>query len=497
MRRFSERVGIVSFFVVLSRITGLFREMALAFFLGAGQITDSLFVGWSIPNIFRRFFADGLVAPAFVPAFTRARKENQISSAFSSVFGQVVLITGGLSIVLLVLSPFIPYVLSPGFSPEGKKLASFFTASLSFYLFFVSVAVLLSALLNSFHIFGLPASTMSIFNISVIFGIFIFHRFYSRPDLGFVFGVFLGVILQILIQLIPSAKLVRFSISFSSSSYSNIVRSAIPPVLLSGAIYQINFLVSRAIASLGGEKVISYLTYATRFFELPLGVFVYSLSYVSLPFMSAGGKEREEVFSRSVFISSAITSVATVGLCAFSEPIIYFVFGYGKFLQEDVLGTSQALFMYSLGLIPTAISRILTTDFQATGKLKIPVISGFISFIFNAVLSFVLVKDLKHVGVAFASSLSTLISTIYLVLKSDMSVFKPFFKGVIVSIPSSFLSLVFAYFYLEYYRFMPRVLSFLVFAGISSFVFLSLLISLKIFTKTSLGIDVKSKDLKN
>ena len=202
--RFIKGVGVVSFFVLLSRVTGLLRDVSLAFFPGASYITDALFVSWAIPNTLRRFFAEGLLAPAFVPSFSSAIKKGEVQRAFSSVLGSVIIITGGLSLLLLVLSPMLPHVLSPGFPDDVKRRASEFLAMLSPYLLLISVATLFSALLNSFRIFGLPASTMSVFNISIVLSIFALSR--SAPHFGFILGVFLGVGAQILIQLFAIRK---------------------------------------------------------------------------------------------------------------------------------------------------------------------------------------------------------------------------------------------------------------------------------------------------
>jgi putative peptidoglycan lipid II flippase len=249
-------------------------------------------------------------------------------------------------------------------------------------------------------------------------------------------------------------------------------------------VYQINFLVSRAIASFGGEKTISFLTYAMRFFEFPLGVFVYSISYVSLPFMAEGGESRKESFSRAIFFSTAIVIPATAGLILFSKPIIYFVFGYGKFGFEDVVGTSEALVMYSIGLLAVAISRIFITDFQASGQLKIPVISGIISFLTNAILCLILVEHLKHKGIALASSISSFISMVFLIAKSEnKKIFREVLMGFLVSSPALIIILTSSVFYLPNYLKLPKISSFLIFGGIVLVSSLVLLTSLKKFAK--------------
>lgn len=461
-QKFSKGIRIVSLFILLSRITGLLREISIAYFMGASKITDALFVGWTIPNTLRRFFAEGLVAPAFVPALAEAHKNSEIQEAISSISGQILLLTGAISIAITSTSYFLPYILAPGFDEDAKRLSSYFIATLSPYIIFISLATTLSALLNSFKIFGIPEMTMSIFNLSTVLGISVFAISLGRPEIGFVSGVFIGVSLQILIQIKSSGKLTRFSISFRRNKYSQKIWSAIPAVVAGGAVYQVNLLISRAIASLGGEKVVSYLNYASRFFELPLGIFVYSMSYVSLPFLAEGGQKREFGFSQAVFLSTAISLPATFGLFFLSQPIIYAVFGYGKFSSHDVTETASALAMYSAGLLPVALSRILTVDFQATGRLKIPIISSFTTLIINTALCFILVDKFKHSGIALASSISSLAGLLPLIAYSDKKkVFlTKLLKGAILSLPASLFALASGIIFSRYYLQMNKILSF-------------------------------------
>lgn len=413
-----RNVGKVSFFILLSRITGLMREMAVAIFMGANYVTDALFVGWAVPNVLRRFLAEGLVAPAFIPAFRKAREDGRIKEAISSAIGQISVVTGIISIFLVVFSEEIVGVLAPGFGPEAKRLSAFFTASLSPYILFISTATVLSAFLNTFHVFGVPASTMFIFNSVNIASIVLFYYFFGRPEVGFIFGVFLGVFVQNIMNLMSSMKIDRFGFSLRNNEYSRIIWSAIPAVIVGGAIYQLNFLISRAIASFGGEKTVSYITYASRFFEFPLGVLVYSVSYVALPFLA--GRDGVRSFSASVYVTTVMIIPATIGLFVLSEPIIQMVFGYGRFTRGDVVGTAEALSMYSLGLLAVAISRIFVSDFQANRRLHVPVVAGFLSLISNALLCFIFVwSGMRHEGVALASSISALVGLIPLALSSD------------------------------------------------------------------------------
>jgi putative peptidoglycan lipid II flippase len=200
--------------------------------------------------------------------------------------------------------------------------------------------------------------------------------------------------------------------------------------------------------------------------------------------MAEGGKSRKESFSRAILFSTAIVIPATAGLILFSKPIIYFVFGYGKFGFEDVIGTAEALIMYSVGLIAVAISRIFITDFQASGQLKIPVISGVIAFITNAIFCLILVEPLKHKGIALASSISSFISMIFLTAKSENKKFtKDIFRGFLLSLPSLLLIIVSSILYSPNYLKIPKIISLLVFGGIILISSLALLISLRKFTK--------------
>lgn len=457
--------GKVSFFILLSRITGLLREMAVAIFIGANYITDALFVGWAVPNTLRRFLAEGLVAPAFIPAFMKAKEEGEIRQALASTLGQITLITGLISLILFVFSDQIVVILVPGFEPKAKELSSFFISTFSPYIVLISTATVLSAFLNSFHVFGTPASTMFIFNLINVLGIASFYYYFGKPHIGFVFGVLIGALVQNSINFVEASKIVKVGFLVKNTKYSRMIWKAIPAVIVGGAIYQINFLVSRAIASLGSEKTVSYITYASRFFEFPLGVFVYSVSYVALPFLAS--RESGRGFSTSVFITTTIIVPATIGLFILSEPIIHFVFGYGKFSYKDVIETAKALSMYSLGLMPVALSRILVADFQANQLLRIPVISSMVSLIANSALCVIfIVAKMDHQGIALASSISALIGFIPLFISSSRRkvLVLAMLSGLKSTLIPSVITLVLCSIYILFWKSysFPRIADFLI-----------------------------------
>ncbi len=480
--------GKVSFFILLSRITGLLREMATAIFIGANYISDALFVGWAFPNTLRRFLAEGLVAPAFIPAFMKAKEDGKIKQALSSSIGQISLITGSISILIILFSNQISLLLAPGFEPKSRELSVLFISSLAPYIFFISIATVLSAFLNSFYIFGIPASTMFIFNTINILGILIFYYTIGKPEIGFIFGVFAGVIAQNIINALSSSKIVKLGFSLKNNEYSKIIWKAIPAVIVGGAIYQINFLVSRAIASFGGEKTISFITYASRFFEFPLGVFVYSISYVALPFLA--GKKGSRSFSTSIYITTVIIIPATIGLFLLSEAVIYMVFGYGRFTRTDVRETAKALCMYSLGLMPVAISRLFVSDFQANRRLNIPVISSILSFVSNTALCIIFtIKGMQHTGIALASSISALVGLFPLIAKSDKKNFFFFalIKGIKVTLIPSIITLVLCLMYIHYWNKyeLPRLIGFASMLILIGLCFIITLFFLKKFSKDS------------
>lgn len=428
MRKQTADTILVSSFTFLSRITGLLRDIVFAAFVGASWMSDAFFVAFSLPNMMRRIFAEGLAAPAFVPCFVRAKEKGEkLARVFSEILGFMLKLTVPICIAGIIFAPIIISIFAPGFEARTHELSSGILRVTFPYIILVTVAVITSSYLNSQGIFGLPASVFFMFNLSLIGTGVIFYFLGLGIVWGFAVGVLIGGLVQVFAQVPSTVKGgIKFLPSSAKSEYTESIKSAFAPVLAAGTIYQVNLLVSRALASFLPEGSISYLWYASRFLELPLGVFIYSISTVSVPFLAS--KDERGTFQWSVKSSLFVTIPATVGLCVLSERIIGIFFMRGEFAQADVIATSSALLFYSIGLPFIGLARVLTVFYQSKGILKIPVQSSALSFVVNVLLTVALMRLMGHAGVALATSISSLAGLLFLVAKLER---KEEFLGVL------------------------------------------------------------------
>ena len=437
---------ISSTFIFLSRITGLLRDMIFAMICGASWRTDAFFTAFSIPNTLRRIFAEGLASPAYVPIFVSAREtggQSKLKDAFSKTLFSSVFISSCVTLFGILFSPVIISIFAPGFTYEAKVLGTKFLMLTFPFLIFVTVSVVFGSLLNSLKIFSVPNLAFSFFNVSFIFFGVLFYFLNFDPLWGFAAGVLAGGIFQTLVQfpsLIKRDMGIKISLKLKNEYFDRIKKS-LPPILFGGLIYQVNLMVSRAIASFLPVGSISYLWYSSRLFEFPLGIFVYSISTVSVPFMSSR-KEDKGTLSWSMRSSIFITVPAAVGLCLIGDKIIDILFMRGHFSQRDVYETYKALFAYSVGLPFVGCSRVMTVYFQSKGKLNLPVIASAISFFVNVLFSVILMRFMGHQGIALSTSISSGVSLLYMVLKRDEKIDLGLLRVVIPSVAMGFFILL-------------------------------------------------------
>jgi putative peptidoglycan lipid II flippase len=410
--------GIVSFFTLLSRITGLIRDMVMARVLGSGASADAFYVAFRIPNMFRRFFAEGALTSSFVPVFVsvltkegKERAKRFVSSFFTVFF----LILASFSLIGVITSDYQVKIFAPGFKGEKFILTSQLLSITFPYIFLISTAAVFTGVLNSLKHFSSPAFSPVLLNLSMIaFAVILGTRTYE-PAIPVAWSVIAGGILQILIQ-IPFMLSNGFCPGFTTrirDRYSAEVAKLMSISVFSAGIYQINLVVITMFSSLLKEGSVSYLYYASRFLEFPLGILIFPVTSVILPELShliAENKkeEAESTLREGIELSFFLTFPASIGLCILSRETIDLFLKWGRFTSLDVLHTSSALIAYTVGLIPVAFSRILNQFFYSQKDFKTPAVYAFYTFIVNAILCFILSPALEHNGLALATSLSSL-----------------------------------------------------------------------------------------
>ncbi|MER3447150.1 MAG: murein biosynthesis integral membrane protein MurJ [Candidatus Dadabacteria bacterium] len=415
----TRAAGIVGYSTLLSRIVGYVRDMVIAYFFGASAETDAYFVAFRIPNLLRRLLAEGSLTVSFIPVFTeylekKSREEAKMVSDITFTFLSMVLIL--VSIVGILLSPFIIELFASGFKGETFNLAVRLNQIMFPFILFVSLSALTMGILNSLNYFFAPAFSTVIFNVVSIAVIFLVYQRLHTPIFSLAIGVIIGGFTQLIFQ-IPFLKSRGFLFAFRKNLRHPAVKKIallMAPQLFGVAIYNLNILVSTQYASHLPGGTVSYLYNSERLTEFPLGLIAVSIATVLLPSLSSqvskGDIEKfRESYSFSLRLMLLTMIPALTGLIALRVPICNLLYQRGEFNFEATLRTSQALLGYAVGLWAVGGVRITAPTFYAMQNTKTPVVIAFFAFIVNALLGYVLgfTFGLKHMGLTLASSISS------------------------------------------------------------------------------------------
>jgi putative peptidoglycan lipid II flippase len=404
----------------MSRILGFVRDMVMAWFLGAGVLTDAFIVAFRIPNLLRRFMAEGTVSVAFIPVFTEVREKESLEKAFELTRDMFTFMFYALTAVVIIgeiLSPAMVAAMAPGFLHD--RAAFDITVHLNRIMFpfilLIGIASLLMGVLNSLGHFTAPAGAPVLLNVFMIAIPVVdhFHPMFSRPADAFAWGVIVGGIAQIALQILP-LRAMKVPISFTKSFYHPRLRQVLKLMgvaAVGASVYQLNVFIGTLLASLLSTGSVSYLYYSGRIFELPLGLFAFSVSNVMLPeiataFARSDHKQVSTLTGESMIAVLMFCIPATVGMLVLSEPMFAILFMRGAFGMQDVQASAFALQMYAVGLAAVGGSRILTQTLYAMQQPQAVVKTAWISLIVNAVISVALMPVLGHGGIALASSIS-------------------------------------------------------------------------------------------
>ncbi|MFP4081284.1 MAG: murein biosynthesis integral membrane protein MurJ [Candidatus Aminicenantes bacterium] len=425
-RRLVKATFAVAAPTLLSRIFGFIRDVIQAFYLGTTTSGDAFAIAYVIPNLLRRLTGEGAMTAAFIPVFSQLKKEKskqQLWKFAHTFFFDLTLIMALLAVLGIIFSPLLVKVIAFGFKDIAGKweLTTVLTRVMFPYIFLISLAALAMAILNSFHKFMVPAFTPVLFNLAVISAALIFARKVEEPALVFAAGVVLGGVFQLTFQ-IPflwrQGMRFRFRLSFSHPAVRKVGKLMIPGIFGVG-IYQINFAISRMIASLLEEGSVASLYFASRVQELTLGLFSIALSIALLPTFSdlaaqedTQGMKRTLVFSfRLIFL---ITFPAMAGLLVLNRPIIQVLFQRGVFDIQSTAMSSSCLFYFAFGLPFISGVKILAPAFYSLKDTKTPVIVAFFVMLIYISLSLVLMNPLRVGGIALALSLASVFNFLFL-----------------------------------------------------------------------------------
>ncbi len=418
----ARSAGVVAFFTLLSRILGLVRDMVVAYAFGSGAHADAFFVAFRIPNLFRRLVAEGALTVSFLPVYTECLENGTPEEADRVVritFSLLSVSVAVISLAGVVLSPWVIQVFAPGFraDPEKFRLAVSLNRIVFPYLFFISLVALCMGILNARGHFAAPAASPVLLNAAMISGALVFSRWFDPPIYGLAAGVLAGGLLQLLLQLPPlAARRIRFGFLFSLRDPAvNRIGKLFLPAALGAAVYQLNTLVSTIFASFLPEGSVSYLWYASRLLEFPLGVFGMALAIAAFPRLSQetsrGDADRfRQILEESLRMVTFVMVPATIGLVVLSRPIVQVLFQRGQFDPATTIGTARALVWYCVGMWPIAASRILVSAFYSLQDTATPVRLSAVSFAANVAFSLLLMGPMGHAGLALANSLAAAVN---------------------------------------------------------------------------------------
>jgi putative peptidoglycan lipid II flippase len=428
-RKITGAVTVMAVATFMSRIAGLVRDVVVARVFGAGFVSDAFFMAFTIPNLLRRFFGEGALTAAFVPVYTEISATQGEDEARRLACRSVTLLSLVMLLVVvagMLLSPWIVRGVGFGFGDIGGKLE--LTTSLTRIMFpyvgLVSILALLTGILNVRGHFFLPSLSPLLLNAGMILGALLLGSYFSQPIYGLAAGVLIGGVAQLLLQypvLLRYRVRLRPDFRFAGDAALRRIARLMLPGIAGVAIYQINVIVSRLLASFLPQGSVSYLYYGQRLFEFPQGIFVVSLAQAVLPMMSRHAADGDdEAFKDSLQFALSLIVVFTLpaifGLMICARPVYGLFFMGGEFDLKALDATSLTLICYAPGLIFVGLSRVAAQTFYALKDTRTPVMVSFWTLIVNALLGYLLMGPLQYLGLALALSLASAFNALLLII---------------------------------------------------------------------------------
>lgn len=414
-----KNAGVVTIFTLLSRIMGAVRDLFIANIFGAGLVTDAFIQAFTIPNVFRRLTAEGSMTLAFLPIYSEIREQRSAEEArrfASRVLGLVLFSTGLICALGMIFSPQLVLLFATGFAEDVEKfqLTTDLNRLMFPYLMLVSVVAWSMGILNAEKRFAAPAAAPIFLNLAIIGGAIGLAPWLERPIEGLGWGVLLGGLLQVLLQ-IPSLLRVEQSLLpkvFWLDPEVKRLLKLLGPSLFGVAVYQINIIILRNLASFLPDGQVTYYYNASRLTEFVLGVFAFAIATASFPELSlqkarTDWLEVEKTLKLSFHTTFLIVFPATAGLIGMAEPIVSILFRHGAFTWLDVQATAITLMIFASSIPAVAAVRLLVALFYAMQDTQGPVKASLFSMILTGGLGWWLSGIWEVAGLALALSLGT------------------------------------------------------------------------------------------
>lgn len=428
----SRATGVVGIAILSSRLLGLIREQVFAALFGAGRNMDMFFIAFRVPNLLRDLFAEGALSTAFVTTFSKKIATEGDASAWrlaNKIATLTAVFMSAVTLVGILLSPQLISQIAGGFAPDEQAMTTMLTQIMWPFILLVSLAALAMGMLNARHVFGMPAMASTFFNIGSIIagaglGWWFDPTFGTRALIGLSIGTLVGGLLQLVVQF-PNLRRVgyRFRPDFNWRDPGvTTVLALMGPAVIAASAVQVNVLVNSTFASYLEKGAVSWLQYAFRLMQFPLGVFGVAIGTVTLPLVSkvaATGNVAEfrSILARGMRLAFLLTVPSAIGLAFLAEPIIRVIYEHGsRFTNHSTAQTAGALQFYAIGLVAYSALKVLTPAFYAIDKRTTPMLVSFVAIGTNLALNWFFTFQLGwgHRGLALSTSLVATINFILL-----------------------------------------------------------------------------------
>ena len=409
---------LVSSLTLFSRLLGFVRDMLIAHYFGVNAATDAFFVAFRFPNFLRRLFAEGAFAQAFVPLISKHKGQN-IQPIINKITGHLALLLAVLTLIGLIVAPLLITLCAAGFEWQSEQhvLATRLLQIMLPYGFFITLVAFFGSILNAHTKFAIPAFTPALLNLSMIGATIWLSPHFSEPIIALALGVLIGGIIQFACQL-PAlwrlGLLPRFQLDFHDVIVKRVMKNLLPTLFATSAT-QINLLINTFVASFLATGSVSWLYYADRLLEFPIGILGSALATVMLPKL-AQSHAAQDTKSFSATIDWGLRWVillgipATLGLVLLAEPILSLLFQSAEFTAHDVHASAQSLQGYALGLVGFLVVKVLMPAFTTHNAQSIAVRYAWYALTANVGFNVLLVVPLAHGGVALSTALAAILN---------------------------------------------------------------------------------------
>jgi putative peptidoglycan lipid II flippase len=420
----------VSVAIMCSRVLGLVREQVFAWLFGAGYAYDSFVVAFRIPNLLRDLFGEGALSAAFVAVFSDYNANRSKEDTWRLASNVLCFFCVAVSLIVLLgmlFSEPIVSALAPDFSNASGKaeLTRTMTIIMMPFLLFISLAAVLMGILNTRGHFFIPSIASAFFNLGSIIGgvtlAYVLPAYGYPPIIGMAFGTLIGGLLQLVIQVPTLAKAgFRFipTLNIKDPGLLRVLKLMIPATIGLSAT-QINIFINTNFASSCAEGSVSWLNYAFRLVQLPIGLFGVAISIAALPVLARQASQNNIAELKKTFVSSltmvfCLTIPATIGLVMLAEPIIRLIFEHGAFTSLDTSATAVALSLYATGLFAYAANKVIVPVFYAINAARYPVIASFLAIFANVIIVTSTIDTYQHKAIALSTSATMMLNFLFL-----------------------------------------------------------------------------------